>query len=537
MPVMDGLDQVEEFLKFVHELKREQLSEGIVYVAPRTLAWIEETLESIPTHLCWNHIAFVYVYAFPLSVKARMNPNLAQRITVEFARMISQGFIAKPEPTVFISYAREDIDAARRLYQDLKQAGVEPWFDKESLLPGQKWRVAIRQAIRECRYFLAVLSTNSVTKRGYIQKELAVALEVLEEFPESAVFIIPVRLDNCHPSHEKLRELHWVDMFPRWDNGLTKMLEVIHAEGEKPETTTTVSVAQMRMPDYSTQDILLAYLGTLLYKLQDHTTEAYLKTASLANPSYAFHDEGHSARVSNHLEQLASLHEPTVRLNLAEYSLVMAGAWTHDIGFAQSSHREIHHEQAREIICNDKTIQAYLGNDETAIGVVAKLAFNHSSKVDVTSIEDWQPTVELIPGQSHLVRVRHLSCLLRLADALDIDKRRAIRNPVLLQKLKSSDPVSYAYHLCHQRIQYVGINSQTRQIDMRAMVQTKIDQDRIRRFINERLKLRREVKTLVPYLWQYIPGLKDELNLDIQLTPQAPRLPASIVSREFLNGK
>ena len=294
--------------------------------------------------------------------------------------------------------------------------------------------------------------------------------------------------------------------------------------------------AEAGVPGYSAQDPLPAYLGTLLYKLQDHTTEAYLKTASLANPSYAFHDEGHSARVSNYLEQLASLHEPTVRLNPAEYFLVMAGAWTHDIGFAQSSHREIHHEQAREIICNDRTIRAYLGNDETAIEVVARLAYNHSSKVDVTSIEDWQPTVELIPGQSHLVRVRHLSCLLRLADALDIDHRRAIRNRILLQKLKSSNPVSYGYHVCHQRIQYVGINSQTRQVDIRAMVQTKADRDRIRRFINKRLKLRREVKTLVPYLWQYIPGLKDELNLDIQLTPQAPRLPAIIVTSEFLDG-
>ena len=296
-------------------------------------------------------------------------------------------------------------------------------------------------------------------------------------------------------------------------------------------------VAPAGVPGYSAKDPLPAYLGTLLYKLQDHATEAYLKTASLANPSYAFHDEEHSARVSNHLEQLASLHEPTASLNPAEYFLVMAGAWTHDIGFAQSSHREIHHKQAREIICNDRTIRAYLGNDETAIEVVARLAYNHSSKVDVASIEDWPPTIELIPGQSHRVRVRHLSCLLRLADALDIDKRRAIRNRVLLEKLKSSNPVSYAYHVCHQRIQYVGINSGSRQIDIRAMVQTKIDQDRIRRFINERLKLRREVRTLVPYLRQCILGFQYEINLDIQLTPQAPRLPAKIVTKEFLSGK
>jgi hypothetical protein len=299
-----------------------------------------------------------------------------------------------------------------------------------------------------------------------------------------------------------------------------------------------VAVAQAGVPGYSVQDALPAHLETLLYRLEDHVTDTYLQTAPLANPSYAFHDEGHSKRVANHLEQLASLHEPIVYLNPVEYFLIMAGAWTHDIGFAQSSRREIHHEQAGEIICKDRTIQAYLGNDKTAIEVVARLAYNHSSKVDVIFIEDWQPPItELIPGRTHRVRVRHLSCLLRLADALDIDHRRAIRNKELLEKLKSSNPISYAYHLCHQLIQFVGINPQTRQVDIQALVRTKADEDRIRRFINERLKLRREVKTLVPYLWQCIPGLKDELNLDIQRTSQAPALPASIVTREFLGGK
>ena len=46
------------------------------------------------------------------------------------------------KPTVFISYAREDFPAAKRIYDELRRAGVEPWLDKESLLPGQKWKVA-----------------------------------------------------------------------------------------------------------------------------------------------------------------------------------------------------------------------------------------------------------------------------------------------------------------------------------------------------------------------------------------------------------
>jgi formylglycine-generating enzyme required for sulfatase activity len=135
--------------------------------------------------------------------------------------------VPKSPPTVFISYAREDLEDARKLYNDLKRAGANPWLDTESLLPGQRWKVEIRRAIRENRYFLAVLSSNSVSRRGYVHKEVAEALELLGEFPESEIFIIPARLDDCSPSHESLRDLHWVDMFPKWEDGLKKILLAI----------------------------------------------------------------------------------------------------------------------------------------------------------------------------------------------------------------------------------------------------------------------------------------------------------------------
>lgn len=133
-------------------------------------------------------------------------------------------------PSVFISYAREDLRVVRKLYNDLKRAGANPWLDKESLLPGHRWKVEIKRAIRECRYFLAVLSSNSVSRRGYVHREVAEALQILDEFPESQIFMIPVRLDDCSPSHERLRDLQWVDMFPSWDDGVEKILRAIRVQ-------------------------------------------------------------------------------------------------------------------------------------------------------------------------------------------------------------------------------------------------------------------------------------------------------------------
>ena len=68
---------------------------------------------------------------------------------------------------IFISYAREDVEAARKLYRDLKNAELNPWLDEEVLLPGQNWKSAIKKAIKESRFFIALLSSNSVKKGGF----------------------------------------------------------------------------------------------------------------------------------------------------------------------------------------------------------------------------------------------------------------------------------------------------------------------------------------------------------------------------------
>ena len=108
---------------------------------------------------------------------------------------------------VFISYAREDAELARRLYQDLRKAGLNPWLDEESILPGQDWENEIRTAIRSSRYFIPLFSSISIKKRGYVQKEFKFALDVFKEFPPSSIFAIPVRLDDCKIPYEDLRRL------------------------------------------------------------------------------------------------------------------------------------------------------------------------------------------------------------------------------------------------------------------------------------------------------------------------------------------
>ena len=54
---------------------------------------------------------------------------------------------------VFLSYASQDAEAARRICDALRAAGVEVWFDQSALRGGDAWEACIRRQIKECALF------------------------------------------------------------------------------------------------------------------------------------------------------------------------------------------------------------------------------------------------------------------------------------------------------------------------------------------------------------------------------------------------
>lgn len=128
---------------------------------------------------------------------------------------------------IFLSYAREDFEIAKKLYSDFSESGLRVWWDYESLLPGENWKEVISREIKQPKYFLALLSNNSLNKQGYVQKELRIAYEILQESPINRVFVIPIRLEECLPFDEWLLRLNWVDLFASYETGLSKILRVV----------------------------------------------------------------------------------------------------------------------------------------------------------------------------------------------------------------------------------------------------------------------------------------------------------------------
>ncbi len=111
---------------------------------------------------------------------------------------------------VFISYAREDLKAARKVYWKLKHRGHEPWMDDYSLIKGVDWKEEVSKAILESEFFVAVLSKTSVSKTGFVQVEVHKASKEQLKRPEGVVYFIPFKIDDCEVPI-KISKFNYVD--------------------------------------------------------------------------------------------------------------------------------------------------------------------------------------------------------------------------------------------------------------------------------------------------------------------------------------
>ena len=80
--------------------------------------------------------------------------------------------INSKKTSVFLSHASQDKPIVREFYKRLITDGYDAWLDEEKLLPGQDWETEIENAINKTDVVMIFLSKNSITKDGYIQKEL-----------------------------------------------------------------------------------------------------------------------------------------------------------------------------------------------------------------------------------------------------------------------------------------------------------------------------------------------------------------------------
>lgn len=116
---------------------------------------------------------------------------------------------------VFLSYASQDAEAARRICEALRAGGVEVWFDQEGGLEhGDAWDAKIRGQIKDCVLFIPLISANTQARpEGYFRIEWDLAAERAQGIAQGVPFILPVVIDGTREPDalvpDRFRKVQW----------------------------------------------------------------------------------------------------------------------------------------------------------------------------------------------------------------------------------------------------------------------------------------------------------------------------------------
>jgi pimeloyl-ACP methyl ester carboxylesterase len=121
--------------------------------------------------------------------------------------------VSSDSKAVFLSYASEDAAEARRICDSLRAAGLQVWFDQSELRGGDAWDQAIRQRIKSCALFVAVISRNTHRRdEGYFRLEWKLAVDRSHLMSKTRPFLIPVVIDDAPDDDQvpdRFREIKW----------------------------------------------------------------------------------------------------------------------------------------------------------------------------------------------------------------------------------------------------------------------------------------------------------------------------------------
>src|SRR6201987_3045903 len=120
-----------------------------------------------------------------------------------------------PVPSVFLSYASEGRPAAQALKGALAEFGLDVWYDESGLDGGDAWDQKIRREIRECDFFIPLISAQTEARpEGYFRREWRLAVERTLDMADDHPFLLPVVIDDTTQAGARVPErflsVHWL---------------------------------------------------------------------------------------------------------------------------------------------------------------------------------------------------------------------------------------------------------------------------------------------------------------------------------------
>jgi TolB-like protein len=109
--------------------------------------------------------------------------------------------------SVFVSYASDDREAARSIGDALTSFGLDVWLDQSELGGGDAWDQKIRKQIRECDYFMPIISARTEARlEGYFRREWRLAVERTLDMADDHLFLLPLVIDDTNESQARVPE-------------------------------------------------------------------------------------------------------------------------------------------------------------------------------------------------------------------------------------------------------------------------------------------------------------------------------------------
>jgi TolB-like protein/tetratricopeptide (TPR) repeat protein len=104
--------------------------------------------------------------------------------------------VTEPSHAVFLSYASQDAQAAQKICEAFRAAGIEVFFDQSELRGGDAWDQKIRREIHDCALFVPIISQNTQARaEGYFRLEWRLADQRTHLMGRSRAFLVPICVD------------------------------------------------------------------------------------------------------------------------------------------------------------------------------------------------------------------------------------------------------------------------------------------------------------------------------------------------------
>lgn len=120
---------------------------------------------------------------------------------------------------LFVSYMNDDLKAANDIVTLFQSNDADVWQDRKRIHAGASWRNQIVSALEQCDFFVPLFSNSyAARRRSYFNREVKMALAMMDEVHSGQQWILPIRLDDSVipdivVGEYRIRDFQFVDVF------------------------------------------------------------------------------------------------------------------------------------------------------------------------------------------------------------------------------------------------------------------------------------------------------------------------------------